>query len=280
MLKQRVITALVLLALLVPAMLATQPLWFDLLTLTLMAAGAWEWSRLQGMAHWPSVWTGVMLGAVLGLSRWVPQWAPNEAWVAWGAALIWFPGVVWMLKRGLADWHRVHRGLRLLLGWAVIALAWWALVFHKAAGLNHLLSVLSLVWAADIAAYFGGRAWGRRKLAASISPGKTWAGAYTGAAAVWLLGAMWVLWDTQFGLGSPSIYTLLWQHSPLAWAAGASCLLVYSVLGDLLESLVKRVAGVKDSSQLLPGHGGVLDRVDALLPVLPMALWLMWWVRP
>jgi phosphatidate cytidylyltransferase len=190
------------------------------------------------------------------------------------SVLVWVPGGLWMLRFGLHSWGRVAQVWRLLAGWLAIALAWWALVAAKAVGLNFLMSILTLVWAADVAAYFGGRAWGLRKLAPHISPGKTWAGAWSGVAAVCALGLLWLWADTRGDWGSSSLYTVLWQRSPVLLPVGVALLVGLSIAGDLLESLVKRVAGVKDSSGLLPGHGGVLDRVDALLPVLPVAVWL------
>lgn len=277
MLKQRVITAVVLLALLLPAMAAQDGRWFEALTLLMMAAGAWEWSRLQGCSPWLARLSGVVLGLLLAASRWRGQ---SEAELAFGAALaagLWFFGVWWLLRRGLTQWQTLAQALRLGLGWLAIALAWLALVHLKAEGLNLLLSVLTLVWAADIAAYFGGRAFGRRKLAPQISPGKTWAGAVSGVLAVAVLGYAWVVVDARWPSDSLSIYSVLWQRSPVWWLLGGALLVAFSILGDLVESLVKRVAGVKDSSQLLPGHGGVLDRVDALLPVLPLSVGLMLW---
>lgn len=277
MLKQRVITALVLLALLLPAMLAENSAWFDGLTLILMAAGAWEWGRLQGMPHRSAVVSGALIGALLLFSRWAPHATPAPQSVAWLGALIWVPGMYWMVKHGLQRWGQLAAVWRLSLGWLAVAVAWWSLVAVKAQGLNFLLSVLTLVWAADIAAYFGGRAWGRRKLAPQISPGKTWAGAISGAVAVLCLGLLWVWFDARTPQASPSLYTMLWLRAPWWCLVAGAILVAFSIMGDLVESLVKRVAGVKDSSQLLPGHGGVLDRVDALLPVLPMSLWMTWW---
>jgi len=142
-----------------------------------------------------------------------------------------------------------------------------------------LLSVLLLVWVADISAYFCGRAFGRRKLAASISPGKSWEGVAGAVLGVGLLAAAWLWWDAQFPSDSPSLYTVLMQRGWGIALLGVVWLTAMSVVGDLVESLVKRCAGVKDSSALLPGHGGVLDRVDALLPVFPLALCLNAWVN-
>ena len=127
---------------------------------------------------------------------------------------------------------------------------------------------------ADVCAYFGGRAIGGAKLAPSISPGKSWAGVWSGMLGVLALGALW--WgviDHRVGVDSASLYTRLADRFGIAPGALALLFLAaMSVVGDLVESLVKRSAGAKDSSSLLPGHGGVLDRIDALLPVFPLAL--------
>jgi phosphatidate cytidylyltransferase len=127
---------------------------------------------------------------------------------------------------------------------------------------------------ADIAAYFGGKTFGRHKLAPTISPGKTWEGAVSGALGVLVLGLFWMAWvDHQPWVDSRSIYSTICNRWGwvLGFAAGALLLCAMSVVGDLFESLIKRSVGAKDSSRLLPGHGGVLDRIDALLPTLPVA---------
>src|SRR5690606_4973316 len=131
-----------------------------------------------------------------------------------------------------------------------------------------LVSMMALIWCADIAAYFTGRAIGRRKLAPSVSPGKTWEGAVGGvvAAAVWTIGTVAI--PGSFG-------AVLAQYWSLPVVFILACLMAaLSIIGDLFESLLKRRAGVKDSSRLLPGHGGVYDRIDALLPVAPVAILL------
>jgi len=132
-----------------------------------------------------------------------------------------------------------------------------------------------LVWMADIAAYFSGRTWGRRKLAVAISPGKSWEGVWGGMVGVLLMAFAWVWVDTQWAMDSPSLFTQLHARGWPFMVLATVFLVAMSVVGDLVESLVKRSAGMKDSSQLLPGHGGVLDRVDALLPTLPLALMLV-----
>ena len=137
-----------------------------------------------------------------------------------------------------------------------------------------MLSIFVLVWIADIAAYFAGRAFGRRKLAPSLSPSKSWEGVWGGTCAVWVIANLWVWADQQALFDSPSIYSLLYAHGWIYFLVSITFLTAMSVVGDLVESMVKRTAGVKDSSQLLPGHGGVLDRVDALLPTLPLAMML------
>ncbi len=154
--------------------------------------------------------------------------------------------------------------------------AWLAIAHARVIGINFLLSVLCLVWMADVAAYFGGRAFGHRKLAPSISPGKSWEGVWSGMVGVLFLASLWIWIDSRFNVDGPSLYTRLWLAFGLPGTTAALLALCgLSVVGDLIESLVKRAAGAKDSSQLLPGHGGVLDRVDALLPVVPAAMALM-----
>jgi len=159
------------------------------------------------------------------------------------------------------------------LGLVALWTAWLALANAKTTGINFILSVFCLVWAADIAAYFGGRTFGKRKLAPAISPGKSWEGVWSGMAGVLVLAAAWLALDRAYAVDSASIYTRLQErHGLVGLAIVAVFLAAMSVVGDLVESLVKRAAGAKDSSALLPGHGGVLDRIDALLPVFPLAM--------
>jgi phosphatidate cytidylyltransferase len=215
----------------------------------------------------------LLLAAACGgafAAGWVER-APGFVW--WGAAALWIPGVVVVLRGGTAAWPRLAQPARWLLGLALLWTAWLAIAHARVAGLNFMFSVFCLVWAADICAYFAGRAFGRRKLAPTISPGKSWEGVYGGVAGVLLLAGAWVAADRAWGFDGPSLYTrLLDVAGPIGAVAALLVLTAMSVCGDLFESLVKRAAGAKDSSRLLPGHGGVLDRVDALLPVFPIAL--------
>ena len=276
MLAQRVITAVVLLALLLPALFADDARYFNLLTLLLISAAGWEWARLNGwVATLPSWCAGAVLALLCALTlTQLPSLGDSALWLA--AGLAWVIGGAWALWIGPAGWGRLPTLVRLVLGLALLWLAWTALVLARSIGVNFLLSVLCIVWAADIAAYFGGRAFGRRKLAPTISPGKSWEGVVSGVLGVLLLAAVWSVIESRWNLGSASVFRLLQQRQGLlGLGLGLLVLTALSVVGDLFESLVKRAAGAKDSSGLLPGHGGVLDRVDALLPVLPAALGLV-----
>ena len=185
-------------------------------------------------------------------------------------------GGTWILRAGVAGWPRAPRAVRWAIGLVALFTAWLALANAKAIGLNFILSVFFLVWSADVFAYFGGRALGKRKLAPAISPGKSWAGVWSGMVGALLVAAAWLAIDAAGALGTESFYSMTANRFGLAGMALIVVFLVaMSVVGDLFESLVKRSAGAKDSSALLPGHGGILDRVDGLLPVFPIALALV-----
>ncbi len=272
MLRQRVITALVLMAILLPVLFAAQAWPFAVLSLVFIGAAGWEWGRLNGAGR-GAVAMGVLLALACALALdagWIAA-PPPLAW--WFATAAWVLGGALALRGGPAGWPKIARQLRWALGLALLWTAWLALANARTIGINFILSVLSLVWAADIAAYFGGRAFGKRKLALAISPGKSWEGVWSGMVGALVLAAVWLVLDQSFRLGAPSLYTRLADRFTVA---GSGLVVVFlasmSVVGDLFESLVKRSAGAKDSSGLLPGHGGILDRVDALLPVFPIAL--------
>ena len=278
MLKQRIITAIVLLAILLPALFWPSPVPFMLVALILIGAGAWEWGRLNGLAH-----TGSLLVAGVCVALCAASWntvllAGPLPFVWLFAGAVWVLGGAWLLRAGVAGWPRIPRVVRLAAGVLALWLAWLAVAKARVIGINFLLSILVLVWVADIAAYAAGRTFGlrftKRKLAPGISPGKSWEGAWGGMAGVLVLAVAWVLADRALQSGVPSLYTRLAAAGWWLLVIGAAFLAAMSVVGDLVESLVKRSAGVKDSSSLLPGHGGVLDRVDALLPALPLAMML------
>lgn len=278
MLKQRIITALILLAILLPALFYPAPEPFVAIVLVLIAAGAWEWGRLNGCGQAASLALAAACVALCGLA-WLAGWLAQPLpalWSLWGAA--WVLGGAWLLHAGVAGWPRIPRTVRLTVGLLALWLAWLAVAQARVIGINFLLSVLLLVWMADIAAYFAGRAFGlkftSRRLAPSISPGKSWEGVWGGMAGVLVLALAWVAADGHFQAGSTSLYTRLAGAGWWLLVVAVVFLAALSVVGDLVESLVKRSAGAKDSSGLLPGHGGVLDRVDALLPTLPLAMML------
>jgi phosphatidate cytidylyltransferase len=272
MLKQRVITAVVLLALLLPALFSASPWPFAVLTLLLIGAAGWEWGRLN-QAGGASIAMGVLLALACADALWFGWAARAPAWAWWPVAALWIFGGAFALRGGPAGWPHIPVVLRWVLGLLLLWAAWLAIANARNIGINFILSVFCLVWVADIAAYFGGRAFGRRKLAPTISPGKSWEGVWAGMAGVIVLAFVWRWIDSSQPVDSPSLFSRI--EGRFGWPgllAGAVLLAAMSVVGDLFESLVKRSAGAKDSSGLLPGHGGVLDRVDALLPVFPIAM--------
>lgn len=274
MLKQRVITAVILIALLLGAILAPTP-WALVLILCVMASCAiWEWLRLS-YSDEPAIPTVVAVLFAGGSLYFSAQWiGDSQAGLMHNHALVlispvvlayWVVGVGFMLAMAQTT-QRQNRLALSLFGVMSIAVAWAALVdMWLYRGAWYLLSMMMVVWVADIAAYFAGRAFGKRKLAPRVSPGKTWAGLGGGVLAV----VAWVFISAQWpgSFGAELMQNWSWFGATLF----AILLALFSVVGDLFESLLKRRAGYKDSSQLLPGHGGVLDRIDALIPVAPLA---------
>ncbi|MBI3157830.1 MAG: phosphatidate cytidylyltransferase [Burkholderiales bacterium] len=272
MLRQRVATALVLLALLLPALFAPVAWPLQAFTLLLVAAAGWEWGRLNGVAFAPALAGGAAIAAA-GAAAIALGWADRVPGMGW-----WLPAAAWIvcgtlaLAAGPQAWRHAPRLPRWSLGALLLWSAWLAMAQARALGLPFLLSIFVLVWMADIAAYAGGRAFGRRKLAPTISPGKSWEGAASGALGVALLALAWSWAARHWPWAHGSLFERLHEVLGAAGAALAlGALVAMSVVGDLVESLVKRAVGAKDSSRLLPGHGGVLDRIDALLPVFPLA---------
>ncbi|SPE29095.1 Phosphatidate cytidylyltransferase [Burkholderiales bacterium] len=272
MLRTRVLTAFVLLLVLVSAAaISTQLLvalgaaflgvtlfeWLRLagvparvaLAAAAAAAGAGLWAELIGVRPLPGVLAGL---CALACALWV--------------------GIGVLLTRAQRQALALQRSLLVAGALLLAGTAWFALADLLHRGALWTLSVLALVWLADIAAYFSGRAFGVRKLASRISPGKTWAGVWGAVLAVLLVteAVRWLwpaaaLWSTQLLIAAPVL--------------GLGILLAFvalSIVGDLFESLVKRQAGVKDSGNILPGHGGVWDRIDATLPALPLAVLSQW----
>jgi phosphatidate cytidylyltransferase len=283
MLKQRIITAVVLLAILLPALFASQPEWFMAAALVLIGLASWEWGRLNGFSNGWCIWMALdvvglcALAWKLGLPYAINGALSSSLWVLTGAA--WVGLGAWLIRRGVGGWATIGPSWRATVGLILLALAWLAVAQARVIGINFLLSILVLVWVADVGAYFAGKTFGQRKLAPAISPGKSWEGVWGGMAAVVLLVVVWAMIDNP-RYGAPSLHSELRLGAGLWLTVIASLFLVaMSVVGDLTESLVKRSAGRKDSSSLLPGHGGVLDRIDALLPTIPLAMMLHSLVR-
>jgi phosphatidate cytidylyltransferase len=242
----------------------------------LIAAGAWEWGRLNGYGPLASLVAGFACVVLCAMS-WDLGMLDQPLPLLWRlAGAAWVLVGAWLLRSGVAGWPRIPRTLRLVVGVLALWLAWLAVAQARFIGIEFLLSLLLLVWVADIGAYFAGKGLGGRfskgKLAPAISPGKSWEGVWGGMVGVLVLCVVWVVLDTT----GNSFYARLAALYGLPMTLLAMIFLAaFSVVGDLVESLVKRSAGAKDSSGLLPGHGGVLDRVDALVPVLPLALMLV-----
>lgn len=266
MLKTRVYTVLVLLPLFVAALFYAPPVLWALLLAPLVAIGAWEWGALAGWgAAARAGYTLLML--VAGALLWLADQAAahTAGTICLGLSLLFW---VFFAPLWLARAWRVRHALVLVLVGAILLLPLWLALVRLQAQAAVLLVLMAIVWISDTAAYLCGRRWGRRKLAPSISPGKTWEGVFGAVAAVTLYYAL-VSWSGLVG------------HAALQGMTGFVVFLLLMLLGiegDLFESWIKRTAGVKDSGNFLPGHGGVLDRVDALTASVPAAaLWLIGW---
>lgn len=278
MLKQRVITALIMLAIVLPTLFFSSPWPFCALALFFIAAGAWEWARLNGMQAVSAIcFAGLFI--VLATLSWYLGFIVRPMPMVWILASgFWVLISAWLLKTGVAGWAKIPVTLRRIGGMLALLLAWLAVSQARVQGVNFLMSVLTLVWVADSFAYFSGRTWGGKltanKLAPTISPGKSWEGVWGGMVGVFLLAMTWVWADSHWHSAVASLYSQLLGQNLVLMSIALLFLTAMSVVGDLIESLIKRSASVKDSSRLLPGHGGVLDRIDALLPTLPIAMML------
>ena len=274
MLRTRVITAVILLVVLVAVLYANS---FPALAITAavcLFAGTWESGRLFG-ATYPLIgaaaWTVVLLCLAF---RAYPLQEPLLILIAVSVA-IWGVRLAPSLAIGLPPLKTLANGLlSFVYGLALLACFAAALELFSHSTL-YLFSVLALVWLADIGAYFAGKAFGKRKLAPSISPGKSWEGVIGGWLAVLILAGGSAFVPQLADTFSPHLLAA-WGWA--GWLGVMTLIVAASVVGDLFESQLKRRIGMKDSSNLLPGHGGVLDRVDALIPVLPLAVLCGHWM--
>jgi len=273
LLKSRLITALILIPIVIAALFLLPPPGFAIVTLAVCMLAAWEWGQFAGLASRSQrVWLAVLCGLLLAVMMFtLPAYHHSVhltqiAGSLWAALVWWIAALLLVLTYpGSAALWRRSRVLRLLFGvltivpffWGMVALRQYHYETDHFSGAWWLLYVMLLVWGADSGAYMFGRLFGKHKLAPKVSPGKTWEGFFgglvTSAVIAWLFG--------------------LW--APLSISPGVllTCSLVAalaSVLGDLTESMFKREAGIKDSGQLIPGHGGILDRIDSLTAAVPV----------
>ena len=270
MLRTRIITAIVVLLVMLGMLFFAPPLGWSLFVLVIALAASWEWSRMCGLASRGQSVFLLATGAAGG-SLWLLYARSGEdAFMAAASTAFVFAAAFWIVAAPLWLARKARPGplACAVAGWLVVWPTWFAFVVLRDASPWLLLAIAALVWVADIAAYFAGRRFGRRKLAPAISPGKSWEGVYGALAAVALYGialsAIAHAWPTPLSqLFAPA------QGVPVI--AAMLALAGLSVVGDLLESWMKRGAGLKDSSGLLPGHGGILDRIDALTSTLPVA---------
>lgn len=268
MLKTRIITATILLAVLLPILFWLPSVYIAVFFLLALLAAAWEWSRLLYPQEGRAAWLYAVFCLVIILFLLAMQ---NVAWqfaVLLLAVIFWFFLAPFILAKGMRVSLDRLRPFYVVLGLILLPATWFALVFLRDLGLVFLLSTMAFVWIADIGAYFVGKAFGKHKLAAQISPGKSIEGALGGLLLCYGYALLCVFYlpfeSTLFGAWAIRFGWVLMFLM-------VTVLTTFSVFGDLFESQLKRMAGVKDSSHLLPGHGGVLDRVDALIPTMPIA---------
>ncbi len=272
MLKQRLLTAFVLIAGVAYAVLALETRWLAWILGVIAVLGGYEWARLMTLSS-PLARTGyaAVIAAVLGLC-WmqVLHSATLPAFMAL-SCLWWLLALLWLSRPQLGAGH-TFTALLLKAGAGLFTLvpAWVTLITLHAQplhGSHRLLFLLSLIWVADSAAYFSGKRWGRAKLAPHISPGKTRAGVYGALLAV----SVYALLAADF-LGVAAV-------SRAAFILLCVITALFSVVGDLFESLFKRQSGMKDSGTLIPGHGGVLDRIDSLTAAAPIFVFGLHWLK-
>ena len=277
MLKTRVITALALLGVFLPVLFLFQieALYFTLSIIIGLAS--WEWIKLL----WPQsksffhILYALLISIVLYLIWWLGTSNLIPDYFYWvqiisllTAFTFWIAFVPGMMRRGVNVKLSSVRLFLTISGLVIFVACWFSLAILRELGLGVFLSVLVWVWAADVGAYFAGKAFGKNKLAPTLSPGKSIEGMIGGILLVLVVGLVLALNSNLY----PTFFSFVYERVGLIslvliLIAGG----LLSVIGDLFESQLKRLANVKDSSNLLPGHGGFLDRIDALLPVLPFA---------
>jgi phosphatidate cytidylyltransferase len=278
MLKTRVITAVVLLALFIPILFFSPTIILSLVVSIIISLAAWEWGRfIWGVKSRFPIYYSLMIQLLLVILIYcihldddalVSRLNDLMSSILWISIIFWLFAVPIILSRKLQFSIQKNTSLFAIVGVVIFMSDWYAFMLLRDTGLWVLLSVLMVVWTADIGAYFTGKKLGKHKLAPQLSPGKSIEGAIGGMVAVCILGIIFY----SENLSSSNFFNMIGQqYSWLILIPLSIFLAGMSVVGDLFESQLKRLSSMKDSSGLLPGHGGVLDRVDALLPVLPIA---------
>ncbi len=276
MLKARIATALVLLGVFLSALFMLPTRHFAILIGAVVAVGSFEWARLAKVMGWfgfafSAFCTGIFVLMIWGIQAIDPA-QPGVAALYGVSAIFWLVAVPIWFSRGFSrDVRFGSLGQALPVGVLVVVPAGLAIVSMHSIGPSVLLMLLALVWIADTAAYFAGRAFGRHKLAPAISPGKTWEGAAGAVLAT-------LIYATICALLWPQLGAIVQEVGWVLYLAISGLLCVVGITGDLFESAVKRQAAVKDSGTLLPGHGGVLDRIDSITSTLPVAALLFYFV--
>jgi phosphatidate cytidylyltransferase len=272
MLRTRVITAVGLLVLIVGILAWGGTVAWGGFVLLVMGLGFWEWARFAGLQDGQQRVFAIAATVGLLIAHQVLPFMPTSALLFTLSGLFWVAMVPKVLKDVGAGWL-ARPSSHLTVAVVLLAAAGAAMLVARERGIVFLLSLLALVWVADVGAYFVGKSIGKRKLAPRISPGKSWEGAIGGAVLViaygW--GCVWV-GKAYPDLASNWPAALQAKWHPVLFTGWMAIFAALSVCGDLFESLLKRRVGLKDSSNLLPGHGGVLDRIDAQLPVLPLGI--------
>lgn len=250
MLRQRIVTALVLAPLVLLVIFWAPPVLVMSVLALLMLAGAWEWSAFPGLRSPVARAAYVLVIAAAIAATWMSGTGPEHTALLYCAIAWWILALGWIV---VFPGH-VNRSIAAVVGLLVLVPTWLALVQLHRFDPQWILFLLLLVVAADVGAYFGGRRFGRHKLAPRVSPGKTWEGVIGGGVAAAIMAVIGVFW-------------LHVQAVP--FIVLCVVVVVASIVGDLTESLFKRHAGLKDSGTLLPGHGGVLDRIDSITAAAP-----------
>ena len=267
MLKQRIITALILIPIVIGGLFFLPFPQFAIFISVFMLAAAWEFAPLMGWRDWPKRLLYLVIIAVLLALGFIRQ---NDAFienVLIGSSIFWLIALALVMAYPKSSRYWANPLSRALMGIFVIVPTFLALLYLKSLADSHLwlIFLLLLIWGADTGAYFAGRRFGRRKLAAAVSPGKSWEGVFGGLALTLVVAIVigWANWFPQMAIWQLVLLTLV--------------VVPISVLGDLFESMLKRFTDIKDSGNLLPGHGGVLDRIDSLTAAAPIfALSLIW----